>query len=495
MVPRAEGHTAGDLVDIGAAADGLAVALFAGVGLVGGKEGADKVGVGIHGVGRPQTALTAPAVAGKFPLHHIHRVLLGGAQRIPGVEDGGKARLRQGQKRQGQGQHARLLVLHGNAQSLPPVVAVGEAVVEPPDRGLRLALGQIQAAQRLQRGRNGVLALVRGGGVGLNAHSGDGQGLPFRVCRQCYAGLPADLGQHLLDLGRIPTGNHRLAVGRGHIFPNAALQGQDLHAASLGFLPGLGEFGAVACLFDVDDREIRIRGQGVGGKGMGRVVVFNIPGARLLIGAHDQLHVFRQRQLQLPDAAHGKHGSHQRALVVIGAPAIDQVPVSDQLIGVRIPAVSGPYHIQVGQDVQAVRGLHQVRRSHVALLVFHRKAPFFRQLQSPVQSQGRALPKGHTGLRLPQGGLRFDQRPQGLYQLILPVLHPVGDPLFCSHGFLPPVFFWYYTAKSGKRQCPRTGFCRSPGGCFTGCPPEDSGSGHPAHGMPVPFPYCSGRLP
>ena len=97
MVPRAEGHTAGDLVDIGAAADGLAVALFAGVGLVGGQEGADKVGVGIHGVGRPQTALTAPAVAGKFPLHHIHRVLLGGAQRIPGVEDGGKARLRQGQ--------------------------------------------------------------------------------------------------------------------------------------------------------------------------------------------------------------------------------------------------------------------------------------------------------------------------------------------------------------------------------------------------------------
>ena len=144
---------------------------------------------------------------------------------------------------------------------------------------------------------------------------------------------------------------------------------------------------------------------------MRRVVVFNIPGARLLIGAHDQLHVFRQRQLQLPDAAHGKHGSHQRALVVIGAPAVDQVTVSDQLIGVRIPAVSGPYHIQVGQDVQAVSGLHQVRRSHVALLIFHRKAPFFRQLQSPVQSQGRALPKGHAGPGFPQGRLRFDQRP------------------------------------------------------------------------------------
>ena len=68
----------------------------------------------------------------------------------------------------------------------------------------------------------------------------------------------------------------------------------------------------------------------LGGKGMAGIVVGDVPGTALLIGAQHQFGVFAQGQPQLLDTAQGHQGSHGGALVIVGAPAIDQVPIPHQ---------------------------------------------------------------------------------------------------------------------------------------------------------------------
>ena len=182
---------------------------------------------------------------------------------------------------------------------------------------------------------------------------------------------------------------------------------------------------------------------------MGRVIVLDILGAGFLVRAHNEPDIFRQRDAQLPDAAHGKKRRHKGPLIVIRTPAINQVAVPHQAIGIRIPAIPRADYIQVRQNVQAVPMLVQIGGSHIPCVVFRPEAPAPRQLQSPVQRHSGAFAKWHPRLCLRAGGLRRNQRRKRFYQLILPSVHPVSDFFFHSHDLLL-LFFLHYSVFDKK---------------------------------------------
>ena len=142
-------------------------------------------------------------------------------------------------------------------------------------------------------------------------------------------------------------------------------------------------------------------------------------------------------------------------LVVIRTPAINQVAVPHQAIGIRIPAIPRADYIQVRQNVQAVRMLVQIGGSHIPFVVFRPEAPALRQLQRPVQRHGGAFAKWHPRLCLRAGGLCRNQRRKRLYQLILPSMHPVSDFFFHSHDLLLLFFLHYSVFDKKSNDIPR----------------------------------------
>ena len=164
----AEGHAAGDVVDVGSAANGLAFALQAGVLLVPLQQGADEGAVRGDVVGLFLDALKFEAPGLERRLGHAAAVLLGGAQRGTAV----KAALQPGLGNFQQGKGHRQLPGHrlrlGDAQGPALPVAVGEQGVQIVQRVLAAALRQRQGAQQGDQPRDGVVALPGTGGVGAH---------------------------------------------------------------------------------------------------------------------------------------------------------------------------------------------------------------------------------------------------------------------------------------------------------------------------------------
>ena len=108
-------------------------------------------------------------------------------------------------------------------------------------------------------------------------------------------------------------------AGGDHVQPGAAGDLADLGQSGL-LGPGGLEGGLIVALFDVDDGEIRVRGDGVGGVGVGTVIPLHVPEARLLVSAGDEADVVFQRNAQVLHGLHGQQGGHHGAFVVVGAP-------------------------------------------------------------------------------------------------------------------------------------------------------------------------------
>ena len=208
-------------------------------------------------------------------------------------------------------------------------------------------------------------------------------------------------------------------------------------------LPDGPEGGGIAGLFHIDHREIRVGGDGVGRVGVGGVVVGDVPGAGLLIGAQDQPDVVPHRQPQLLDAPHGKQGGQRRALVVLYAPAIDHIAVAHQGKGIGVPALADAHNVQMGQNVQQVRPVVQVDGAHIALVLAGGKAPAPGQLQGSLHRPDGALAKGTAGGGLPHGGVHGNESGQCLGKFILPPGHPGMDLFLQRHRISAPFPFLY----------------------------------------------------
>ena len=166
---------------------------------------------------------------------------------------------------------------------------------------------------------------------------------------------------------------------------------------------------------------------------MGGKIVLQILGAAFLIGAQDQLHVALQGDAQFPDATHGQQRRHSGTLVIVGAAAVDQIAVTDQGEGIRIPVVTGSHDVQMGQNMQQIFLLIQIRQTNIALIFPGMHAPLPGQFQGQSQRFGGTGTKGHTGCGFSGDGIDRNQGCQCLHKFLFPAGHPVMDLFFQSH--------------------------------------------------------------
>ena len=231
----AEGHAAGDVVDVGAAADGQALPLVAGVALVAGEQGLDEGAVRRGVVGGLHLPLGGKAGSGEGGLRDLPAVGLVGAEGDPAVELAGQAGGASLQQGEGQGQGAGDLIRLGHPQGAALGVPMGEEGVQGPEGGGGLRVGQGQGGQQGQQGGDGVASLRRGGGVGPGPVAEDAQAGPLLPQLEGGPGLPGGLplgydvlkGQPLtdntaaqpltIDYGEATSGN--TAILTDYFFP------------------------------------------------------------------------------------------------------------------------------------------------------------------------------------------------------------------------------------------------------------------------------------
>ena len=429
----AEGHTAGDLVDVGAAAGGQALALQAGVLLVALQQGLDEGAVGGGVVGSVLGTLKGEALGLKGGTGHVEAVLLGGAQGHTGVHlavQAGGGDLQQGEDG---GELAGDGILLGNAHALAVAVAVGEQLVESVQAVLAGTLGQRQGAQQGDQTGDGVVAALGIGGVGAGTLGGDDGGTVFGGEGKGDAGVGGDTAGDGLDLINGQTLDGSGGIAGQDVDADAAVEPLDA-GQSLLHRPIGGEAGLHAALLGVDHGEAGVGGEGGGGKGMAGEVPGDVAGAGLLIGAQNAAAVLGQGDAHVLHGLHGQQGGHQGALVVIGAAAVDQV--ADDLGGVGLgdgPAVAGEHHVQMAQNVQSVLAVVQVGGAHIAFMVGGDETPFSGQLQSFVQSGGGAGAEGSAGSGFALGALNGDQTADGVHQHLL-LVFKISFNSFLVHG-------------------------------------------------------------
>ena len=124
-----KGHPAGDVVDVGAAADGNALALSAAVLLITFGQDAQEGGVGADVVGGFQRPLDGKACLGHGGFRDLADGRLCPAQRGTAVKPGLKTGFVEVQQGEGQAQVAGEFIPLGNAQGLAGEVPVGEQPV------------------------------------------------------------------------------------------------------------------------------------------------------------------------------------------------------------------------------------------------------------------------------------------------------------------------------------------------------------------------------
>ena len=219
----AEGHAAGDIMDVGAAADGQALARAPGIRLITAQQRLHEGRIGVGMVRGVHAALHGEAEFGKGGLRGQLAVLFRGAQGEAAVKTAGEAVLVDLQQGEGQRQRAGDGVGLGDAQSAARAVPVGEERVQGMERGGAAHLGQRQGAQQMQQRGDGVVALLRQGGVGAFAVAEDAQVIPRfaqLIDRSRLGGGAVAIGTG----GRGgEAGDHTFRLGRQHVDAKAPL--------------------------------------------------------------------------------------------------------------------------------------------------------------------------------------------------------------------------------------------------------------------------------
>lgn len=198
------------------------------------------------------------------------------------------------------------------------------------------------------------------------------------------------------------------------------------------------ESGMQAAFFDVDQGEIRIRGQGIGGTFFLPKIILQVAAAALLVEAQHQAGIPLHGNAQRPDGLHGIQGAQRGALVVGGAPAVD--PVLHKLHGEGVrhrPAVPGGDHVQVGQDVQPLGCFRrQIRSNHIIIVIGGFHAGAAEKLHTGGGTLGVPFAEGHALLCL--GPLAVDGN-QGfqVLQQIGKLLVQIAVQFFVVHQVHP----------------------------------------------------------
>ena len=273
--------------------------------------------------------------------------------------------------------------------------------------------------------------------MGLRAVGGNGQLVALIHQGEGHTGFVLHYPAHLGALLGVQPGYYGAALAGGHIGPDAALNAHQMGAVCFSGGELGGEHRGIAGLFNIGHGEIGVRCDGVGGIGVAGVVVLDVPGAGLLVGAQHQFDVLAQGQPQFLHTAHGHHCGHGGALVVIGAPAIDQVAVAHQRERVGVPAVADAHHVQMGQNVELIGLIVQVDRAHIAFVFAGGQPPLPGQLQRGVQRHGRTGAEGFAGLRGAGGGINGDQGRQSGDVLILAACKPRFNAFIHCHVRFP----------------------------------------------------------
>ena len=205
-------------------------------------------------------------------------------------------------------------------------------------------------------------------------------------------------GQLLMDRRRVIC-NPLLDFGAGDLlraddgvgvcgYHVGALTGVELVHRNLGLrlaFSAIGKLHVHAALFDVDHRELRVRGEAVVGHLQLGGVVAHVAHAHLLVAAQDQPHAVLQRHARIAHRAHGVQRAQRRALVVDGA-ASEDLAVGDLAAeGIVGPALACGHHVQVGQHAQGLFAAAHGDISRVVVDVAGLKAVVAGGLQRRVQ--------------------------------------------------------------------------------------------------------------
>ena len=344
-----------------------------------------------------------------------------------------------GQQGKGQGQRPGQLIGLGDAQGLAGAVAVREEGAQGAEGGGGAHLGQGKGAEQMEQAGDGVDALLRQGGVGALAAAEDVQAVPLLAQLVAHAGLGG--GPVAIGAGGPggQAGHQALGLRREHVDAEAAAElGHPGGGGLRG--PGLGEHRLIAALLGVDEGELRVGGEGIGGVGLPGVVVGDVAGAALLVGAHQQAGVAPEGDAQLLHGLHGQQDSGHGALVIVGAPAVEHAVHLLGRIGLRhCPAGALAHHVQVAENVKGGLLVVEIGGAHVVIVVAGGKAQLFGQLQTLRQGGGGAGAEGHARQGLLPHAANAYQPGDGLHQLS-PALRGVkiGVDFFLVHGVIPP---------------------------------------------------------
>ena len=154
--------------------------------------------------------------------------------------------------------------------------------------------------------------------------------------------------------GKLLRADDGVGVGGNNV---GALTRVELVHGNLGLIfafAAIAQLHVHAALFDVDHRELRVRGEAVVGHLQLRGVVAHVAHAHLLVAAQDQPHAVLQRHARVAHRAHGVQRAQRRALVVDGAAAKDLAVGDLAAEGIVGPALAGGNHVQVGQHAQGL---------------------------------------------------------------------------------------------------------------------------------------------
>ena len=166
--------------------------------------------------------------------------------------------------------------------------------------------------------------------------------------------------------GNLLRADDGIGVGGNHVGTFARVE---LVHGNLGLIfafAAIAQLHVHAALFDVDHRELRIRGEAVVGHLQLRGVVAHVAHAHLLVAAQDQPHAVLQRHARVAHRAHGVQRAQRRALVVDGAAAEDLAVGDLAAKGIVGPALACGNHVQMGQHAQ---GLFAAAHGDVARVV------------------------------------------------------------------------------------------------------------------------------
>ena len=149
-----------------------------------------------------------------------------------------------------------------------------------------------------------------------------------------------------------------------------------------------------------------------------------------------------ERQPQLAHAAHGEEGHDDRALVVVGAAAVEAaVALEDGLVGRSVPARALGNDVEVAENVHARGQGIEVGSAHRAAVELRGKAVLGAEGEGLVQGGSRPGAEGRVRLGLTAHALYGDKAADIAYKFRLVGIHPLGYAFFNCHCISSLVYF------------------------------------------------------